>query len=79
MKFFFDSIITSDEIKCYYDEFCSKCDENGKCLQCHKNYKLDTTGRCICSTIVNCVDCSTDTKICNLCDNFMKLNTAVSP
>ena len=47
---------------CYNDEFCSKCNEDGTCLACHKNHKLDSAGRCVCATISSCVDCSTDSK-----------------
>lgn len=64
---------------CFKDQFCKSCDSNGKCLTCHENHKLASSGKCVCSSISNCEDCAEDVKKCNKCNDGLKLNTAASP
>ena len=46
LKLYYDSVLTTNQITCLAtDEFCKNCATDGKCTECHENYKL-VSGKC---------------------------------
>ena len=74
VKFYFDSVLSANEIKCHAtEENCADCRSDGTCLGCRTNYTL-VKGKCECKTIKDCIQCPNDNKICNKCKTGKYIN-----
>lgn len=55
VKFYYDIVLSKNEMECLKDSHCSDCSSDGKCLVCHQDYHL-VNGICHYNSIKDCID-----------------------